>query len=161
MSVDVDIFADLNPAYCSAVIFSFCEGFQSESDGDVDFPLILLPLPIVLSNNLKSSFDHTNINTGFFSWIDRNPQILLGLAERVEGILELTKDAIEYGVTYSVLDITDEGKCCHHTMGLKKKFNFNSSSIVKQSLTNGKRLGQWMGQINSPATIFNHLGLEI
>ncbi len=161
MSTNIDILADLNPAYCAAVIFSFCQGFKKESKNDVDFPFLLLPLPILLSGSFNDSFKHTNVNTGFFTWIDRNPHILIELSSRVQGTLDLTQNTIEYGVTHSIFLITEHGKIQCSDEGLKKQLKFKQNSVVKRVCSNGLRLGQWFGQINSPATIFNHLGLEI
>ena len=81
----LDIFADTNPAYCSRILMEFCWGYEEEAGSGVPFPLIILPLPIVLSGDHEAMFDGTNKATGLFTWIDRNPELLLDLSERVEG----------------------------------------------------------------------------
>lgn len=157
----LDIFAETNPAFCSIVLFNFCKGYNSEASEGVGFPLILLPLPIVLSGNLESSFVNTRVDTGFFSWIDRNPTILLNLPERIQDTLAITRNALEFGVSKSILRVADTGKIQSDAKGLAKKKFPSSSSKVGRAYTNAYRFGQWLGQIHSVTTIYNHLGLEI
>ena len=159
--VATDILADTNPAYCSVIIFQFCQGYMQESSEHVDFPLVLLPIPLVLSGELEKSFKNTRIDTGFFTWVDRNPDILIGLAERVQGTLVLTKRAVEFGVAHLIFEITVLGKICPTEKGLRKKINPSPSSKVGRVCKNALRMGQWFGQIRSTSTIYNHLGLEI
>ncbi len=157
----LDIFAETNPAFCSIVLFNFCKGYKSEASDGVDFPLILLPLPIVLSGDLESSFVNTRVDTGFFSWIDRNPTILLSLADRIQDTLTITRNAVEFGVSKSILRVADTGKIKSDDNGLSKKKFPLSSSKMGRAYINSLRFGQWLGQINSATTIYNHLGLEI
>ncbi|MCI5130113.1 MAG: hypothetical protein D3904_01020 [Candidatus Electrothrix sp. EH2] len=157
----IDFFADTNPAYCSVVLFQFCQGYKQEAKESIDFPLLLLPIPLVLSAELEKTFNHTKINTGFFAWVDRNPELIINLSSRVEGTLELTQKAMEYGVTYCILDITSDGKISPVENGLKKKVAFPAKSKVGLVCRNALRLGQWFGQVRSTATIYNHLGLAI
>ncbi|MCI5144706.1 MAG: hypothetical protein D3923_04085 [Candidatus Electrothrix sp. AR3] len=158
---DIDLFADTNPAFCSLVMFQFCQGYNQESKENIDFPLILLPVPIILSGNLEKTFKHTQINTGFFTWIDRNPELLIGLPSRIEGALELTRQGLEYGVTYCIFEITSKGEICPREKGLRKKIGVSGNSKVISVCKNALRLGQWFGQVRSTATIYNHLGLAI
>lgn len=157
----LDVFAETNPAFCSLVLFKFCEGYSSEAAEGVDFPLILLPLPIVLSGNLEESFKHTRMDTGFFAWIDRNPGILIDLSERIQGTIEVTRKALEFGISRSVLQIDNTGRIKPDTNGLAQKKLPASTSKVGRAYVNSLRFGQWLGQINSASTIYNHLGLEI
>lgn len=157
----LDIFAETNPAFCSIVLFNFCKGYNSEASDGLGFPLILLPLPIVLSGDLESSFANTRVDTGFFSWIDRNPSILLNLPDRIQDTLTITRNAVEFGISKSILRVADTGKIQPEEKGLSKKKFPQSSSKVGRAYTNAYRFGQWLGQINSVTTIYNHLGLEI
>lgn len=121
---NIDFFADTNPAFCSIVMFQFCQGYNQESKEHIDFPLILFPIPIILSGELEKTFNNTQINTGFFTWVSRNPELLINLSSRIEGTLSLTRQALEYGVTYCILDITSEGKIYATENGLRKKLIF-------------------------------------
>lgn len=158
---NLDIFAETNPAFCSIVLFNFCKGYNAEASDGVDYPLILLPLPIVLSGDLEISFVNTRVDTGFFSWIDRNPTILLNLTDRIQDTLAITRNAMEFGVSKTILRVVDTGKIQPYAKGLCKKKFPPSSSKVGRAYTNACRLGQWLGQIHSVTTIYNHLGLEI
>jgi len=95
--ISIDVFAETNPAFCSLIIFSFCKGYYNETKEGVPFPLVLLLLPIILSNDMSKSFEGTNIKTGFFKWIENNPVILLDFSKKVNGSIEFLKPAIEYG----------------------------------------------------------------
>ncbi len=156
----VDIFADTNPAYCSIVLYQFCSGYLVEAKEDVEYPLLILPIPLVLSGELERTFESTRVDTGFFTWIDRNPQILVSFADRVQGCVFLTKAAVEFAIAYSLFEVSSIGKIHPNVNVLRKKVP-PPTTKTGRVFRNAYRLGQWLGQVRSTPTVFNHLGLVL
>jgi hypothetical protein len=155
--ISIDIFAETNPAFCSLIIFHFCKGYFNETKSGVPFPLIILPLPVVLSNDLSHSFLGTNVKTGFFKWIENNPAILLDLTARINESAEFLKPAIEFGVFKELFDIDNFGFVVPRENNIKKNKKPELDNLFKSS----ERMGKWIGQVDSTKTIYNHLGLQL
>ena len=156
-NISSDIFAETNPAFCSLVIFSFCLGFKQETGNGVPFPLSLLPLPLVLSTDIAHTFKNTNVNTGFFRWTEKNPQIRLNLISGIENSHFYFKPAIQFGLFKQILEIDSRG----WINPLKENATLPKNTTLKTFNTNAIRLGQWVGQVNSVATVYNHLGIQV
>lgn len=153
----IDIFAETNPAFCSLIIHHFCRGYYFETKCGVPFPLLILPLPIILSKELEKSFLGTNAKTGFFKWIENNPEIILELTERINGSREFLKPAIEFGIFKKIFQINDSGLLVVIEANLNKNKNVELETLFKHS----EKFGKWIGQVNSTKTIFNHLGIQL
>ena len=155
--ISIDAFSETNPAFCSLIIFNFCRGFTSETKEGVPFPIVFLVLPVVLSNDLSKSFEGTNVKTGFFKWINSNPEILLGLTTRINESTEFFKPAIKYGLHKKILHINDSGYLVPIIENIKTSKKTQLDYLFKYA----ERLGNWMGQINSTKTIYNYLGIQV
>lgn len=155
--ISIDVFAETNPAFCSLIIFSFCKGYYNKTKEGVPFPLVILLLPIILSNDLSKSFEGTNVKTGFFRWIENNPVILLEFSDRVNESTEFLKPAIEYGLYKKIYQINELGYLTPIQNSIKNNKKFEFDYLFKYA----ERLGSWIGQVNSTKTIYNHLGIQI
>lgn len=153
----IDVFAETNPAFCSIVVYNFCLGYSKLNKDGVPFPLVILLLPIILSNDLLPSFDGTNVNTGFFRWIENNPEVLLELSKRINESNEIFLPSINYGLSKRIFQISNEGLL----IPIEKSIRSTSKYELKYIFRNAERLGNWFGQVNSTKTIYNHLGLKI
>jgi hypothetical protein len=155
--VSIDVFAETNPAFCALILFKFCQGYYNETKEGVPFPLVLLPLPIILSNDLSKSFEHTIATTGFFRWIEKNPEILIDLSKRINDSSEFIKPAIEFGLYKKIIQVDNSG----FLTPIKSSINNRKKPELDYLFKYAERLGNWIGQVNSTKTIYNHLGIHI
>lgn len=158
MNKSIDIYAETNPAFCSLVLYSFIKAYYEESGNSLSFPLTLIPIPIILSGDLANSFNNTNKNTSFFSWLERNPNIRFKLVERIDSSVEYIKSAIEYGFYKGIFKLTEEGKILPVLDAVK---NYTTKPETKPLFKRAENLGYWMGRVNSNKTIFNHLEIQL
>ena len=154
----IDIFSQTNPGFCALILFSFIKAYEEESKAQISFPLLLIPIPLVLSNDLNDSFQHTNKRTGFFSWLEKNPKIKFKINNRIENSLDYIKQAIEYGFYKGIFKINDDGNVCIDKDSVD---TYYSNKITKPFYRKSQLLGLWMGQIDSPKTIFNLLDISL
>jgi hypothetical protein len=155
--VSIDIFAETNPAFCSIVLFNFLSGYKRETNDGAPFPLLIFPLPILLSGDTSKTFEGTNRMTGFYRWLENNNEIILNLPERIEESFEYLKPAIEFGFSKELFSLSDNGLIGPIEQNIKNKY---SHAIIDQ-LKYAARMGSWFGQINSIKTIYNCLGVAI
>lgn len=158
MNKSVDVFAATNPAFLSLILLSFIEGYNEEAQEGLPFALAILPIPMILSGDLDNTFNGTNIRTGFYAWVKQNPVVVVNLSDRINDSVEYIQPAISYGIAKKIIKFDEKGKL----WGIPQNTgNFQGSATLGRFFKNSKRLGNWVGQIKSTKTIFNHLGLEV
>jgi hypothetical protein len=157
----IDVYSITNPALSSLLLWSFIHGYEGSEKRGCPFPLLYLPLPLVLSQTIRDEFRGTNAETGLYTWITRKPNVLINLKIRVEKTSNLTKDAIFFSCSNDVLRILDAGTVISNPKGIIKSRLNNTSEELNEMLRCSKRLGIWLSQINSPTNIFNSLGLTL
>lgn len=159
MTIARDLFALTNPALGAALLWAFLNGAEEDASG-IEFPLMFLPLPILLSSSLSSSFNGTNSRTGFFEWIDRNPQLTVGLAERIERTALLSRRALLYAAQVRIITADAEGRF-RASGTLREAALRRSGETVRPLFPLAKRLGRWVGEVNSTRDVLYSLGLTL
>jgi hypothetical protein len=158
MPESIDTYATTNPAFCSILLYSFIEGYDSTNSNGLPFPLILLPVPIVLTSDIASAFEGTNSRTGLMSWIARNPEVTVGMRDRLHSTSEFSKQALLFGFRYGVFSLAESGRIFLQPDSLAKKIPSVGSSYVLDALKLAKRLGAWIGKAGTIETILIALG---
>lgn len=157
-AASIDTFATTNPAYCSLVLRAFAEGYvQADPDG-VPLALMVLPLPLVLTREIADTLQRTNVMTGLLPWVNANPEITVGLAERVSRTSAYSRRALLFGLRQRILDVTSAGRVVPISDGLVRQPNFPASTEPGRAISHARRVGTWAGQVRSPETVFVGLG---
>ncbi|MFE4573069.1 three component ABC system middle component [Paenibacillus chitinolyticus] len=159
--ISTDVFSITNPALGSLLLWSFLQGYESNEEGGCPFPLLFLPLPLVLSQSIRSEFKGTNAETGLYTWIARKQKVLINLSMRVEKSSHLSRNAITFASGNQLLTIQGNGSVISNSKGIVKSRISNSSDEIKEMLQVSNRLGKWFSQINSTTGILNSLGLTL
>lgn len=154
----LDIFTITNPALGSFILWSFLQGYESNKQG-CPYHLLYLPLPLILSENIRNEFKGTNAATGLQTWILRNQKSLLQFSERIEKTQNLTKEAIVFGCSNKIFQIQDDGSMISLGKEINKKNLNKLSDELKEMASAAKKLGKWLSQSNSVSNILISLGL--
>lgn len=158
MRVAYDLYAETNPAFVSFLLYRFVKSYCS---GDGEMPHISLAyivVPLALSQRLEPSFSSTNSTTGFLPWLNRFPEIRIGLQQDIEIAGDVTIQGLRAALYSQLLNLGSD-----RTLGLgsakKPPENTKSklSNIPKQAVSRAERLGTWMSSVGGPATIFSAL----
>ncbi|MCE9551917.1 MAG: DUF6521 family protein [Planctomycetes bacterium] len=158
MSDSIDTYAATNPAFSSILLYSYIEGYGSTNSNGLPFPLILLPVPIVLTSDIATAFEGTNTKTGLLSWIARNPEVTVGMRDRLYSTSEFSKQALLFGIRYGVFSLAETGRIFLKPDSLAKKPPSAGSSYVVDAMKLAKRLGAWIGDAGTTETILIALG---
>ncbi|WP_242917367.1 three component ABC system middle component [Pontibacter liquoris] len=151
-----DIFAATNPIFCAVVLHYFLKGHHEAKEKGIDFPLMFLPVPILLSQDIMSTMVQTNKKTTFLNWIVANPIIRIGIGDRITNTTAITKSAIRFGLNNQLITITEDGKFLPNgeiSDSKAKQLGIQNYTTIAQ------RFGSWIGNLDSPEAVFFALGI--
>lgn len=158
MRAAYDLYAETNPAFVSFLLYRFV---KSHSDGGGETPhisLAYLVVPLALSQRLEPSFSSTNAATGFLSWLNRFPEVRIGLQQDIDVARDVTAQGLRAALFSQLLELGSNGTV---QLGGANKPPENTkskmSNIPKQAVSRAERLGKWMSSAGGPAAIFSAL----
>lgn len=156
-----DVYAETNPAFCVAALIEFTKAYISERPEGPEVPVVYLALPVALSGEFAGAFDKTNKKTGLLEWLERSPQVQVGLAERVNASLDIVSDAIRFGCFTRLIAIGEGARLRLGDQKLKpsaiKALGEESAQAIKRS----GRLGHWFAASGSTRSMFDIMGLTV
>lgn len=155
-----DVFAETNPAFCFVVFAQFCLAYQQvQPDGHPPTAaLIYLVVPITISEDLASTFEGCNKDTGLAVWLNRNPKAVAELAKKVNLTLEITTSAIRFGCVTGVLRLTGDGGV---ESSLKKFPASVTGGVAGAALKRARLFGAWAAAMGSPRAVLEALGVSV
>lgn len=156
-----DIFSETNPAFCACALVSFTAAFAKVNNKGPELPTAYLVLPVALSSDLDGTFDGTNKNTGLLEWLERSPQIQIGLAERVNGSMTIVTEAVRFGCFSELLGIDEAARLRLGGRKIKKNALNSLSEAPARSLKRAERLGYWFAAAGSTKTVCDVMGLTV
>ncbi len=159
MSVAHDIYSETNPAFCALALVAFTTAYISVNPEGPEVPTVYLALPVALAGDLGPCFDGTNKNTGLLEWLDRRPQVQVGLANLVNSSMDIVTDAIRFGCFSRILVVSPTARLGPGIQKVKKSAITALSEAPAQSIKRAERLGFWFASAGSTRTVFDMMGL--
>lgn len=156
-----DVYAETNPAFCVAAIVEFIKAYKSARSEGPEMPVTYLALPVALSGELAGTFDRTNKRTGLREWLERSPQVEVGLAERVNASLDIVSEAIRFGCFTHLITITEGARLGLGDCTLKPIAIDVLGDEPAQAIKRAGRLGHWFASAGSTRSVFDILGLTL
>lgn len=153
-----DIAAETNPALCAAVLREFSRWHFSVKETWPGLTKAYVALPLALSEELAPTFTSTNMNTGLLVWVTRSPQVLSGLAQRINGSLEITTNAIRFGAIHRLFDLDEDSRLCAPAPPLKGAVLTGPMQAV---FKRARLLGIWLASAGSERTVLETLGVSV
>ncbi|MFO0641541.1 MAG: three component ABC system middle component [Polyangiaceae bacterium] len=161
MTVSHDVFSETNPAFCAYALLGFVTAFVAVNEQGPEVPVAYLSLPVALSGDLGDSFGGTNKNTGLLEWLERNPNVRVGLAERVNGSMAIVTEAIRFGCFLSVLLVDERARMRLGPRKVGKNVGKSMSDGPAQVLKRAERLGTWFACAGSTKSVFDMMGFTV
>lgn len=143
----------LNPAFCSLLIEEAIRGHVSATNNGLSWPLAFLILPMTLHRNTRENIP-TSARSKLHVWTSANPEVRIGLLERVQRLYPYTKEGILFGVLHSALRIQDDGRL--GLTGKRKKLHtpFEQQSEPYECVQKARTLGKLLGAAGSDSTTY-------
>lgn len=161
MSLAHDIYAETNPAFCAWALKSFAKAYESIQASGPELPVVYLALPVALSGDLAAAFGGTNRKTGLLEWLERSPQVQVGLAERVNASMEIVTAGLRFGCFAGALALGADGRLQGGATSLKASATAGLDNDVVQALKRAERLGYWFAMAGSTRNVFDIMGLTV
>lgn len=156
----IDVYAATNPAFGALALHAFCSAFTSDGrQSKPSYPILFLVLPILFSRKGIATFDGTNVTTGFFEWLDRHPELKLGLAENIRSGIPYTKAALRFAIRHHLL-CTDGYEYSPTSNAPWKQYKWSASDERGHFINCAKRLGSWVAKVPNETTVFHALGVH-
>ena len=150
----------LNPAFCASLIWHFASAGRVQGQRALTFAETYLVLPIVLPKISRESLPRST-RTSLATWLDENPSFQATLAVRTRTMVPFTKDALIFGGTRQLLQVSTEAVCAN--MEWKRRV----SSVLRQSsaetqacLKKAAFLGTWFIETGEANTVMALLGVR-
>jgi hypothetical protein len=100
----VEIANLLNPAFCGEIIRRSAQAYQEISSKAFPYPLAFLILPIVLHKRTRELIAMKRRKL-LHVWLEDNPEVKIGFAERAAEFVPLTKEALIFMLQMNVMTI--------------------------------------------------------
>lgn len=147
----------LNPAFCGRIIYNAIKTYFEETNRAMPFPLVYLILPLVLH---KRTREIINSATQMQVWIQRNPDVLIGFAERANSLVKVTNEAVEFLLQSGVVNLTNNAEL--ERCKLKKSLSTNkyTNDEIKKCISKSSNVAKWFGKAGTVETIYTSWGVR-
>lgn len=152
-----------NPAFCGTLIYEFASNYLKTSrQNEMNFALVFCALPIVLHKNTREALPDRTV-TSLYTWLQRNPEVLVGYSTRASNLAPFLKEAISFCIARESLEITSSGKLI---LGAQKS-NFTPKKLeettyeIKDIVNRTRMLGRWFAGAGETSTIMASWGITV
>jgi len=149
-----------NPAFGAMLISETVNDYQKKANGALPFAVSFLVLPIVLHERTRSALPKTTL-TALLPWIQENREQIVGFADRVQSLREISREAILFALQNDILNLTDKGELI--VGGSRKSATTARTPLftdeVRECLDRSGFIGRWFAGTGTTANIFSALGV--
>lgn len=147
----------LNPAFCGRIIYNAIKTYSGQTNRPMPFPLVYLILPLVLH---KKTRERINSVTQMQVWIQRNPDALIGFAERANSMVKVTNEAVELLLQSGVINLTNNAEL--EQCKLKKSLSSSkyTNDEIKKCITKSTNVAKWFAKAGTVETIYTSWGVR-
>lgn len=150
----------LNPAFCASLIWHFASVGGEQGQRALTFAEAFLVLPTVLPKKSREALPRST-RTSLAVWIDENPSFQATLAVRAKAMTPFTKDALIFGGTRQLLQVTTEAIRANAEWKRRASATFRQSSEETQAcVKRAAFLGAWFIETGAPSTVMALLGVR-
>lgn len=153
----IEVANNLNPAFCTVLINSTIAEYQNIIPAGLDYSLGFLILPIILHRVTRERLPR-GISTKLHSWMQKNQDIKIGFAERVNQTIPFTKETLLFGLQQGVFTISETGKLVS-----LKGLSFDrlaGTSELRSYYLRSRFLGRWFADASDRRIIYTIWGIK-
>ena len=153
---------NLNPAFCGALVCQFVHAYTKQNGSEAPFPLIFCALPLALHSKNRDRLPRT-IRTSLFSWVEANPDVRIGFAERAKSLAPYVMEGIHCAATCRALSLSKGGKIGigEHPIPFTPRALTTATSDVRKIVMSTRLIGRWFAISGDVATIFAVWGIRL
>lgn len=149
-----------NPAFCSTLLAQAAQEHDRKVKRQMPFAIAVLVLPIVLHRGTREALPHSTVSS-LLPWIQDNRTQVVDFARRVNRLLPITREAIQFGVSHKILALSSKGHLSvgdkHLTPTEKRTSLFTAEA--RDCVDRAGFLGRWLAVAGTTATIYAAWGI--
>ncbi len=145
----------LNPAVIAAIVASAAIQYERHNHTPMPFELSFLVVPLVLHRDTRSALP-TRVDSHLARWLISNPAIAAGFGARAKALAEPVREGIRFGIRHGAL-ILDGASLTGHLNRRRP----STIGDIAQIVSKAGFVGRWLTQLESSATAFALLGVEV
>lgn len=146
-----------NPAFCGLVLFRALQGYEEENPDGMPFSLALLVLPLCLQKDSREVIAD-NPRSYLLKIIEKNPQLLVGFADRAHDLLPFALEAFGMLMERECFVVTPEGRLKTVPQRVRKSVTGTSESISCQRVA--RIIGKEFARIADRVTVYTTFGIR-
>ena len=150
-----------NPAFCATVLSEFVKEFQRAKGRECPYALLFCALPLSLHGKTRRALPSTTL-TSLYSWRERNPELLVGFAERARSLRPVVQEALRFAIDRAALAFADNGCLVlgANPLIVGKKFEDEITEDARDCMTTARMLGRWLAKAGATSTIMAAWGVK-
>lgn len=150
-----------NPAFCGVVLHEFVKKYVRAKAAPCSFALLFCVFPIALHSKTRFALPGSTL-TSLYSWRERNPEVLIGFAERARSLRPVAQEALRFGLDRAVYQLTEEGDLLlgDKLLAVGKKFQEGLTEDARDCIVTARLLGRWFAKAGTTSTIMAVWGIK-
>ena len=146
----------LNPAFCARILYGTIVSYKKECQRDFPFVLSYLVLPIVLHKETRQrikTVSHMQV------WLQKNPELLIGYAQRAKSLVSITSEAIEFLLQSGTAEFNGDSMIIACPVK-PSKLNSVSDEEMKECFQKAEAIGKWFARNGTVENIYQSWGVR-
>jgi len=145
----------LNPALIAAVIAEAAIEYERREGTPMPFELAFLVVPLVLHRDTRTSLP-IRVDSHLAKWVTTHEVLAAGFGARAKVLVEPVQEGLRFGIRIGAIDF-DTGRIVGKLRSRRPAKIGDVGEIIKKA----GFVGRWFTQIESSATAFALLGVEV
>lgn len=150
-----------NPAFCAVVLSEFVKEFQKAKRTACPYALVFCALPLSLHGRTRQALPSTTL-TSLYSWRERNPEVLVGFADRARSLRPVVQEALRFAIDRTALAFANDGGLVlgNKPLTVGKKFEESITVDSRECVIAARMLGRWLAKAGTTSTIMAAWGVK-
>lgn len=153
----------LNPAFCSALIWSAAKGATAKAHHprkSLSFLEAFIVLPLVLHQKSRQNIPGM-LTSSLPVWISAQPLLVANLPSRARSLVPYAKEAITFGGCNSLFVLEEDQIIVSTDFDRAIKTMLRASTDeVQECMKKAEFVGKWFAHTGAPETIFTLFGIR-
>ncbi|MCX7103578.1 MAG: DUF6521 family protein [Methylobacter sp.] len=146
-----------NPAFCGLILFRALQGYEEENADGMPFSLALLVLPLCLHMDSRQVIA-SSPRSYLVKIIEKNPQLLVGFADRVVDILPFALEAFGILMERGCFIVSQDGRLRSVPNRVRKSITGTDESVSCQRVA--RIVGKEFARIADRVTVYTTFGIR-
>jgi len=118
-------------------------------------------LPIALHGKTRRALPGSTV-TSLYSWRERNPEVLVGFAERARSLRPIVQEALRFAIDRSALAFAEDGGVMlgNRALSVARRFEETLTDDARDCVTATRLLGRWLAKAGTASTIMAAWGIK-